>query len=550
MIVLTAALAAAAVAISWPDRRRRIVALVAFVAVGAATAIVLAHRGLTGFPISDTAVIEIYTREALSGRLLVGPYSRFGWHHPGPLYFYVLAPIYVLGGEKTAALNAGALTLSLVAVAIITWTSARIAGEAVSTAFLAVVTAYVWRVSELVDSAWNPHVVVLQTIALLVVSAALSCGDFAALPFAAVIASFVIQTDVALVPLASAILAVSTAAALAATRREPPNDAAVRVTGHSLAITAWLMAIVWFIPTAEQVSHTPGNMTALWQFFVDRPGHGQPLGTATAAWASMLTAVLRPGFSLATGAVVAPDTSGLPIVLALALMLLAAIAAVWAFRARRQGLAWLATLSVVGAIVTLWSTTRIDGSINDHMIFWFAAVGGANIAVCGGALLTWMQQTLDPGHRTARLVAPLAHSVPLGVLLWIGLCQVDRARQGSFPATVTSPAIPNFANSIRRYLRDSGVQRPLVRIDQEQWGMAAGILLELQRHDIPFAIEDSWASMFPDRFRATGHEDLELTIAAAGARPELAARPANVTIDVSRQVHVEAIKVEPSSHPQ
>ena len=34
---------------------------------------------------SDIAVTELYVQLATAGNLLVGPYSRFLWHHPGPL---------------------------------------------------------------------------------------------------------------------------------------------------------------------------------------------------------------------------------------------------------------------------------------------------------------------------------------------------------------------------------------------------------------------------------------------------------------------------------
>jgi hypothetical protein len=53
-------------------------------------------------------------------------------------------------------------------------------------------------------------------------------------------------------------------------------------------------------------------------------------------------------------------------------------------------------------------------------------------------------------------------------------------------------------------------------------------------------------SVFSDRFRVTGDEDAELTIAVTGANPNLAARPGNVTVDASSQVHVEAIRIEPN----
>jgi hypothetical protein len=75
--------------------------------------------------VSDGAILEIYTLEALKGKLLLGPYSRFGWHHPGPLYFYLEAPWYWLSGRHTAGMQAGALVINLAALATVAWAAAR-----------------------------------------------------------------------------------------------------------------------------------------------------------------------------------------------------------------------------------------------------------------------------------------------------------------------------------------------------------------------------------------------------------------------------------------
>jgi hypothetical protein len=112
-IAVAAALIGVIVGIGWRDDRRRALTMISVIAVGATAAIILARRAQPAFPLADIAVLEIYTREALTGRLLVGPYSRMGWHHPGPLYFYLAAPIYALGAAKTAALSAAAFVLSL-----------------------------------------------------------------------------------------------------------------------------------------------------------------------------------------------------------------------------------------------------------------------------------------------------------------------------------------------------------------------------------------------------------------------------------------------------
>ncbi len=91
--------------------------------------ILLARRAADFATFGDTAVIESYTWMASTGDLLLGPYSRFQWHHPGPVAFFWIAPFYVLSGARPAGLNAGALALNLAVLAIMTSIVIRRAGQ-------------------------------------------------------------------------------------------------------------------------------------------------------------------------------------------------------------------------------------------------------------------------------------------------------------------------------------------------------------------------------------------------------------------------------------
>src|SRR5207253_2578948 len=86
------------------------VALLAFPAVVAVVRLFrVAHHPFDLF--GDEAILESAVRHI--GGQLVGPYSRFGFHQPGPAYFYLQAPFYRSPGASAAALFLGAFCINL-----------------------------------------------------------------------------------------------------------------------------------------------------------------------------------------------------------------------------------------------------------------------------------------------------------------------------------------------------------------------------------------------------------------------------------------------------
>lgn len=79
-----------------PDRLVALIAVCAALPFVVSTIVVLARPSTFALR-GDSAVIELAVRNAAAFAQHLGPYSRFGWTHPGPLWFYALAPIYVLG---------------------------------------------------------------------------------------------------------------------------------------------------------------------------------------------------------------------------------------------------------------------------------------------------------------------------------------------------------------------------------------------------------------------------------------------------------------------
>ena len=405
--------------------------------------VALARQAQPVTAVSDTAVIESYTAYASRGAQLVGPYSRYGWHHPGPLYFYLLAPFYWLSGSLTTGLNAGALAINLASVLVLAWVVVRAGGGVLAIVTMAMVAVYAWRVAPILASPWNPHVIVLPTMALIVVSAAIVSGWAELLPLVAVMATFVGQTHVGVLPCVLVVSAIASSAVLAAAIAEGDPGRRRRLI-RILGVTLGVLVVLWSVPIWEQLSRRPGNFTRLWQFFAARDGASQPFRSAYAAWTDMLAGIARPDLRLAEGAPFRRSRIPWAEGWAGAQVALLAVTAIVAARAGRRFGAALAALIVVAAMTALWSVTRIEDAIVDHEVFWMSGFGVLGTAVLLDAVMA------AGGERRGR-----ASPRVTATLCGLAVCLVGVDRRGPAAAGHQPDVFAASAASGRRGARGS-----------------------------------------------------------------------------------------------
>src|SRR4051812_48075887 len=72
------------------------VALLPFIVAAAALVVGV---GDAYHPLSDQALTELQIRDVGHHEVLTGLFSRDGWRHPGPVFFYLVSPIYWLTGR-------------------------------------------------------------------------------------------------------------------------------------------------------------------------------------------------------------------------------------------------------------------------------------------------------------------------------------------------------------------------------------------------------------------------------------------------------------------
>jgi hypothetical protein len=468
--------------------------------------------------------------------LLVGPYSRFQWHHPGPFLFYAVAPFYGLSGFKTAGLSAGAVAINLTAVALLLWTMLRHGPPRLAIAVAVVSAFYLIRVPELLVSPWNPHTLVVPMMALLVVTAAVANGRVWLLPLAAVLASFVVQCHVAVGPAALALLVV----AVALMTRSIPRSRRVATLSRPLAVTCVAALLAWCLPIVEQLKGQPGNLTELWKFFFGMHHAGQPVRIAAVAWGYMLSGVLRSDFSLASGNVLTRLRSGWPLVVAVVELLIVALS-VRGTADDRGFVRMLATMLILTAAVSFWSITRIDGPVSDHEVFWLSGVGALNLAVAVEFLVGTVRRRSD-GPTRLRPVVAAACIASYVACACVALVELATFTARSNVAPSDELAMTQAADAIHKYTIDRRVERPLFLIDQETWSFAAGVLLQLQKRGDRFAVERDWLPMFIGDVVPDGHEPVAITIGGRERHFRLSSRPGNIVVGEYPPVYLDAVR--------
>ena len=370
-------------------------------------------------PSADIALIELHVRDVGREEVLLGPYSRFGWSHPGPMLYYLLALPYRLLGSVSGAIAAGAVLVNTTALAGVTTIAWRRGGPAVGVLAFVLFGLTVRSLGPaFLRDPWNPHLPVLPFALLVLAAWSLALGKRWALPGVAVLGSFVAQSHLGFAPVTAVVVAV---ALVGFVRSRPPRP--LVPAGIALVI----VVVLWFPPVLEELLRRPGNLRLLLDFYgEDRATAGLVDGVRAVALQLGLTPewlVGRRPTNAFSGGVELPST---PVPLALVPL---AVAAVVAHRRGWRDLTWLAGL--VGALVlaAVASMSRVVGELFSYLTVWTWIAGVLLWLVVGATLLRWVREErprfgppvmgalvlLGAGLLVANSVAAARAGIPTGV---------------------------------------------------------------------------------------------------------------------------------------
>jgi hypothetical protein len=454
-------------------------------------------------PSADQALIELQIRDIGHQPVLLGPYSRFGWFHPGPMLYYLLWLPYRLTGSSSLSLAFAALVVNVAALVGIALIARRRGGLPLVLLTLVLVGLLTHALgAQFFRDVWNPYITVLPFVLLVFLAWSMSSGDAWALPIGAAVATFLVQTHVSYGLVSATVLGAGVVGACVTLwrRRAGPNAADRRRAWLGmLVVTAVALGVLWAPVVIQQLTRDPGNLGALLRFFRDHHRE-QSYADAWHVVASQLSAWpdwLRGAgpLNIYSGAV---DLSG-GTPLAITVVVLAA-AGVVAWRGARGAfrLVVIVGLTLVAAFV---SVSRIVGEIFPYLIRWTWALGMLTWLAIAWALVAAWRDRPAPRSDRDRLVAHITLGVAAVALAAVSLVNtVDAAGAGNLDAS-GSTAVAHLSAEVRKALPsgDGVVEIRSLGTAGSTW-IGAGIADDLEHHGITTRVAPDLGFAYgPDR---------------------------------------------------
>jgi hypothetical protein len=425
-------------------------------------------------PVGDSALVAVRTRDVLGGGEMpqLGMWASTSWtagfnmNHPGPLLYVVMAVPAALWGGGTGMVL-GSAVVNCLSTAGIYVVARRRQNPLVPACAMAVTAGLCWSMgSAVLVEPWHATTILLPFLLFAMLVWSTVSGDLVCLPWAAVVGSLVLQTNLSfsiLVPALS--LAAGAGLVLAVRRRSRPatapdsHDPSPARIGRITAMTVGAGLLCWSLPLVDQFTGDgEGNLSRL------RRGLGVDIYTLN--WREAVKVVaklvaLPPWWGRPSYAEAFPNTAfGNPLPTAAAtLVALAALAGVLAGLARgarlrgdRESLALVvvAALLVVLAVVSGVETPSGTHGTIAYQLRWLWPVSAfVSFAVVGAVAGRFASSAL--AVRRGSLVA-------LAATLAFAALNVPASDQG----TTAAPTALPVARSLAREVAAADLDGPLL----------------------------------------------------------------------------------------
>ncbi|HEY4333284.1 MAG TPA: hypothetical protein VGM78_11965 [Ilumatobacteraceae bacterium] len=468
-------------------------------------------------PIGDDALDEIRSADVFSAAHfpLLGTWSSASiqagkdLNHPGPLLFDLLAiPVRLFGGPTGVALGCGLINAAaVIGIALVGY---RLRGRAGLLCASMVAAALAWTLgSRMLIDPWNPHVIILPCLLMLMLAWAVASGAARLLPWLLLVGSLCLETHVSYAYLVPALCLAAIIGCALVYRRRWKTDPGCRAADWPRLRRGTITAIVVFVlcwaqPLWEELTSSgQGNLTRL---ATSAGGQGPAIGARLGVRLLAAVVALPPWWSRssfigavpytrynADGTTITPH--GVPGLgaSALALLALAAVLAFLAWKAWRRAARAdftalvITSLALVVALATLVTMPIGILGLTPHQMRWMWSIGAFTVFVVliNATAITTAAQRVEARHRR------LATGAAVAVVAVFSAINLPAYVQLAGPSTDTTGQA--VALSLSRQL-DKSLPVPSVYFDLKGLRFldndSAVVMAALQRHDVDFYVDD------------------------------------------------------------
>lgn len=372
----------------------------------------------------DWASIDLRVREVgTADTPLIGAYSTRGWAHPGPVIYWIAAPMqWLVRGDPRGLLLTAAL-INIAAIVGIAWLLRRRQGSGMAIAAMAAVAVLIYGLRPYrVADIWNPLLPLFPLLLVTFLAWSAATGHRRHAVGAIVIGALVAQAHVGLIPVLVVIGAWAVGWSLLGARVERPGPApdgpGSSAPGHDSGI-GWPRVLLvgvlgalaaWMPPVIDQLAGT-GNLRRVFDYFTS--GATRPVGLARGA--GLVGRFVRPD-GLWTGD--AGPTFSMAGSSPAFVLLMAGLLAVFTVMLWRRGdrvTSAGTSLALVLVLAAVPIASRLDEPVFDYLVRWIEVIGAL-----GWFWVAWGAWCLVRG----RVPAQVARRAPTAGLVAVALIAV------------------------------------------------------------------------------------------------------------------------------
>ena len=443
----------------------------------------------------DGALMGVAIDSAAHFQHLTGLSSRFGFNHPGPLYFYLLWPLYHFTHYCSFSLDVTATLLNLAFIGGILLLIQRYCHNLMLVSWFALLLVqYLRYLGPIAMNFWTPCAPMLGFWYGVLCFVAVAYGNPNYLPLAVMSLSFVVQTHFGYAPafgmtMLLALLCLCSPHGRRLFRGTPDQP---KKFLPSLIGSLFIVIILWMPPLIEQFSPEGGNMTKIVQFF-----HEQQ---ATRSWheAYLLSTKIFSNYLLSWFRPVNPwqlfeIPAGVSQGIFWGQVGLLGVAYVIAKRQKHAFLQILAVFVIFWHLVLIISVQRIIGEVFDYLVIWMAGIGLFSWFVIGAALMS-----LGTPKVPSQFAKYLERLLVLALLAGMGFITFNATkalRQETLDTLKyrnVRTATPDFHKIVKtafetleKYHAQSCL---LTLLDNDIWPSSAGLAVEFLKTDIALTL--------------------------------------------------------------